>query len=94
MNNYERFQARIRYYGNVEPQVIIASTGEVVDMLHLESRGDLWYGSPMDERRDIYLIAFDAQSAIWVAFSRQYDRCASDTEQQIKAWYIKQRRRR
>lgn len=94
MDNYERFQARLRNYGNMEPQVIIAATGEVVDMLHLESCGDLWYGSPMDARREVYLVGFDVQSAVWVAFSRQHDRCASDTEQQIKAWYLKQRRRR
>lgn len=69
---------KFRGYGRVEPAVLIAETGEVVDFIHYRNvceSGAIWIGArattDLYGYNGPYRIAFNVQDAIWVAYARE-----------------------
>lgn len=69
---------KFRGYGNIEPAVLIAETGEVVDFVRYRNvceSGAIWIGaratSEICDYNGPYRVAFNIQEAIWVAYARE-----------------------
>lgn len=93
MNKADIATNGLHNFGLITEGVIIAETGECVDMMVVYSNGgEIWDGTPADMTRDeVYRIGFHVQAGYFVAYAKTNYKCGQ-FERAVK-WHALHRRR-